>query len=127
MAAQTDAPTPISYFAAAVSGALVALLVGYLALDAARSKTAPRIGVQIVGAEMRNADGRTYVPIEVVNEGDRSATEVVVETESAGAPEAPTQTVIDYMAGGEARRIVAVVPSAPGVAFHVRIVSYQEP
>lgn len=121
-----DRPTAFSYAAAAASGALVVLLVGYLAFDALRAKTPPRLTAVVVSAEVRRDGGQAYVPVEVVNEGDLAAAQVVVETGPEGVA-GSTQTAIDYLAGGERRRIVAILPASPDAAFRARVVSYQEP
>jgi uncharacterized protein (TIGR02588 family) len=121
-----DAPTPLSYAAAAVSGLLIAFLMGYLAYDALSSSSPPRITAAVVSEEFRRDDGQSYVPIDVANGGDEAATEVVLEI-MPEPPGAGLQTIVDYLAGGESRRIVALVGSGAAGSFRVRVVSYQEP
>jgi uncharacterized protein (TIGR02588 family) len=126
VATRGDQPTAFSYAAAAIGGALTLLLVGYLAYDATRSKEPPRLSAVVVAAEVRVDGGRSYVPVDVTNEGDRAAVQVVVETGGEGG-QATVQSVIDYLAGGETQRVVAVVTPTPGGAFQARVVGYQEP
>jgi uncharacterized protein (TIGR02588 family) len=120
-----DAPTPLSYAAAAVSGLLIVGLMGYLTVDAFSPSSPPRITAAVVTEDIRRDDGQSYVPIEVANEGDDAAAGIVLEV----APEAGAglQTVVDYLAGGESRRVVALVGSERADSFRVRVVSYQEP
>lgn len=127
MVARTDdAPTFVSYIAAAVSGALVVLLMGYLAYDAYGPVAPPRITAQVVSQEIRRTDGQAYVPVEVANEGEDAAAQIVVEVAAEESPDG-IETVIDYLAGGESRRIVALVTGEASSSFGARVVSYQEP
>jgi uncharacterized protein (TIGR02588 family) len=121
-----DEPTAFSYVAAAVGAGLTLLLAGYLAYDAVRSEAPPRLRAVVVAAEVREDGSQSYVPVDVTNAGDRAAVQVVVETTGEDG-EATVQSVIDYLAGGETRRVVAVVPTSPGGAFRARVVGYQEP
>jgi uncharacterized protein (TIGR02588 family) len=126
MMARGDDPTVLSYIAAAVSGVLLACLVGYLAYDAFHATDPPRIVVAVSEDEVRLVDGHAYVPVDIVNEGDESATQIVIEVSGEGAVEG-LETVVDYLAGGESHRVVALVANGAPGSFRARIVSYQEP
>lgn len=126
MSPDGDAPTPLSYAAAAVSGLLIACLMGYLAYDAFGPSSPPRITAVVVTGEIRRDDGQSYVPIEVANEGEDAASGIVLEV-APEAADAGLQTIVDYLAGGESRRVVALVRSDRADSFRVRVVSYQEP
>lgn len=126
MARTDDAPTLVSYVAAAVSGILVACLMGYLIYDSYGPVAPPRITAVVVSHEIRRTDGQAYVPVEVANEGEDAAAQIVVEVAAEEAPDG-IETVIDYLAGGESRRIVALVTGEASSTFGARVVSYQEP
>jgi uncharacterized protein (TIGR02588 family) len=126
VAASADQPTALSYAAAAVGGMVIFLLVGYLTYDATRSKAPPHLTAVVVRGDVREEGGLFYVPVVVTNEGDQAAVEVIVETVGGGG-ESSVQSAIDFLAGGESHRIVAVVPGPPGDAFATRVVTYQEP
>ena len=126
MAARGEQPTTLSYVTAAIGGSLTLLLAGYLAYDAMRSKGPPRLSAVVIAAEVREDGDVSYVPVDVRNEGDRAAVQVVVETTGEGG-QATVQNVIDFLAGGETQRVVAAVPATPAGAFRARVVGYQEP
>jgi uncharacterized protein (TIGR02588 family) len=65
------------------SGVLVALVLGYLAVDAASTRDAPPDLVITVGAPV-HGEGGWRVPVTVKNQGDSAAEEVHVRVSSRG-------------------------------------------
>lgn len=118
----------ISIVGAVVSGAVVALLLGYLIVLAVGTDDPPLITARVVDAEVRQRGGATYVPVEVANGGTLAAAMVILETGLDGGADETTTTTIDFLAGGESRRVYAVLPTASGAGpAWVRVRSYQEP
>lgn len=124
--ARVEKTTAVSHVAAAVSGLLVVCLAGYLAYDAWGPMSLPTITAAVDVAETRRIEGVSYVPVEVTNSGETSATQVVVELTGEGL-DVGLETVVDYLAGGESHRVVVLVTNGTTSSFHARVVSYQEP
>jgi uncharacterized protein (TIGR02588 family) len=121
-----EQPTALSYATAAVSGAIVLALVGYLTFHALEPGSPAAITADVVPADAWRRDGLLYVPIDVHNAGGRPASEVVIEMrlEADGGGE----TTIDYLAGGESQRIyMTAAASADAARVIARVVSFQEP
>jgi uncharacterized protein (TIGR02588 family) len=95
---------------AAISGALVAALIGYLAIHAIQAVDPPAIVAEAVPEASWTRDGVTYLAIDVKNEGDQSARDVQIQVEPEGDGEEVRRTIIDFLAGGETSRIYVAVP-----------------
>ncbi|HUP02096.1 MAG TPA: hypothetical protein VM737_11320 [Gemmatimonadota bacterium] len=122
-----ERPARLSYVTAAVSGALILALVGYLVVQAVRADEPAQIAAEVVAGEGWTRNGVAYVPVDVMNLGDQAAAQVVIETEAPGAA-GPQTATIDYLAGGERQRIyVALSASADPADMTARAVTFQEP
>lgn len=127
-ATKSERPSHLSRNVAIGSAAVIAVLVGYLTLEAFRQGSPAVIAFEIVTADGWTDDSFAYVPIDVRNAGGNTAADVEVETTFEGAGgSAPIvkRTRIDFLAAGERRRIYAVGP--PGVPVRVRTLGFQEP
>ena len=126
-ATKTERPSHLSRNVAIGSAAVIAVLVGYLTLEAFRQGSPAVITFEIVTDDGWTDDSFAYVPIEVRNTGGNTAADVEVETtfEGAGGDPIVKRTRIDFLAGGERRRIYAVGP--PGVPVRVRTLGFLEP
>lgn len=122
----SEKPGRLSAVTAAISGALVAALIGYLVFHAIRSNEPPAIVVETVPNANWSRNGVTYLAIDVRNEGDLSASDVQIQVQPEGNGSDIRRTSIDYLAGGETRRIYVAVPGTPagaqkGVAGELRV------
>jgi uncharacterized protein (TIGR02588 family) len=125
--ARRERPSHLSRNVAVVSAGVIALLVGYLTLEAFRDGSPASITFEIVAEEGWTEESSAYVPIDVRNAGGRTAAAIEVETkfDVAGAEPVVSRTIIDFLAGGEVRRIYAVGPA--GTEPTARIIGFQEP
>lgn len=105
-----ETPGRLSRLTAAVSGALIAGLLGYLVVHALRAGEPPAIVAEVVPGETWSRDGVTYLAIDVTNEGDLSARDIVVEVIAEDGTREVRRTTIDFLAGGETQRFYVVVP-----------------
>jgi uncharacterized protein (TIGR02588 family) len=128
-------PSSLSRVTAAISGALVAALIGYLAIHAIRADDPPSIVAEAIPEASWTRDGVTYMAIDVRNEGDQSARDVQIQVEPEGDGAEVRRTVIDYLAGGETSRIYVAVPGPvvdasrgadAGRELHVLVVGFKE-
>lgn len=130
-----EAPGRLSTLTAAVSGALVAALVGYLAVHAVGSNAPPAIVADAVPEANWSRAGVTYLAIDVRNEGDLPASDVQIQVQPEKDGEEIRHASVDYLAGGETSRIyVAVSGASPTAAeessareLHVMVVGFKEP
>lgn len=131
----SEPPGRLSRVTAAISGALVAALIGYLAIHAIQAGDPPAIVAQAVSEASWTRDGVTYLAIDVRNEGDQSARDVQIQVEPEGDGAEVRRTVIDFLAGGETSRIFVAVPGVVGDAssgadagreLHVLVVGFKE-
>lgn len=125
--AKRERPSHLSRNVAVASAIVIALLVGYLTLEAFRDGSPAVITFEVVPEEGWTEGGSVHVPIDVRNAGGRTAAAIEVETmiDVAGAEPIVSRTIIDFLAGGEVRRIYAVGPS--GTLPTARIIGFQEP
>lgn len=125
--AKREGPSHLSRNVALASAIVIALLVGYLTMEAFRDGSPAAITFEIVPEEGWTEGSSAYVPIDVRNAGGRTAAAIEVETrfEVAGAEPTVTRTDIDFLAGGEIRRFYVVGP--PGTLPSVRLIGFQEP
>lgn len=125
--ARRERPSRLSRNVAFASAIVIAVLVGYLTLEAFRDGSPAAITFEIVAEEGWTEGSSAYVPIDVRNAGGRTAAAIEVETmfEVAGTEPIVTRTIIDFLAGGELRRIYAVGP--PGTLPSLRLIGFQEP
>lgn len=135
-ARKAEAPGRLSTVTAAVSGLLVAGLIGYLTVHAFGPNEPPAIVAEAVPAENWTRDGTSYLAIDVRNEGDLAAADVQVQVQPDGDGVEVRRASIDYLAGGETSRIYVAVPGAgaasgsaegPRRAPRVRVVGFKEP
>jgi uncharacterized protein (TIGR02588 family) len=87
-----------------IGAALILALVGLVTyLYVSGDNRPPVVEATPLDREIRREEGAYYVPIEVTNQGGRTAEDVVIQAElstGAGAPEV-TEFTIDFLAGGE--------------------------
>ena len=137
MTAQRNAEAPgrLSRVTATISGALVAALIGYLAIHAIQAGDPPAIVAEAVPEASWTRDGVSYLAIDVRNEGDQAARDVQIQVEPEGDGAEVRRTVIDFLAGGETSRIYVAVPGPIGGAasgadvgreLHVLVVGFKE-
>jgi uncharacterized protein (TIGR02588 family) len=109
------------------SGIVIAVLVGYLTLEAFRDGSPAVIVLETAAGEGWTEEQSAYVPIDVRNSGGRTAAQIEVETrfEVPGAEPLVKRTIIDFLAGWERRRLYAVGP--PGTTPTARVLGFQEP
>lgn len=124
---KTERPSGLSRVVALASGIVIAVLVGYLTLQAFRDGSPAVIVLETAAGEGWTEGQSVYVPIDVRNSGGRTAAQIEVETrfEVAGAEPLVQRTIIDFLAGGERRRLYAVGP--PGITPTARVLGFQEP
>jgi uncharacterized protein (TIGR02588 family) len=124
---KSEKPSDLSRVVALVSGIVIAVLVGYLTLEAFRDGSPAIIALEIVAGEGWTEGGSAYVPVDVRNTGGRTAAQIEVETrfETPGSEPLVKRTVIDFLAGGERRRFYAVGPV--GTQPTARVIGFQEP
>ena len=129
-AREREGPSTLSRWVAAASGAVVLALVLYLMLHALGRPAPAAVVARVVDAASR-PDGAYVVSVEVRNTGEATAKEVQVETvlEPDGGGEPITaETVVDYLAGGERRRVYAILHQDPRRGrLATRVLGYQEP
>lgn len=126
-AREVEAPSTLSLAVAAISGGLIVLLVGYLGVQTVRDDAPPAIDVEVAQPEARVSGGEGYVPVDVRNSGDRPAAEVEIEIRFGAdhADGVTERTRVDFLSGGESRRVWVIGP--PGADVTARVVGYQEP
>ena len=126
-AAKTERPSHLSRNVAIASAAVIAILVGYLTLEAFRDGSPAVITYEIAASEGWTQDSLAYVPVDVVNAGGNTAADIEVETafEARDGDAIVKRTRIDFLAGGERRRFYAIGP--PGAQLTVRVIGFQEP
>ena len=124
---KSERPSDLSRIVALASGIVIAVLVGYLVLQAFRDGSPPVIALEIAEGESWSAGQSAYVPVDVHNTGGRTAAQVEVETrfDISGSEPLVQRTIIDFLAGGERRRFYAVGP--PGTPPTARVIGFQEP
>ena len=122
-----ERPSHLSRNVAFASAIVIAVLVGYLTLEAFRDGSPPIITFEVVAEDGWTEGSTAHVPIDVRNAGGRTAAAIEVETtfEVAGAEPIVKRTIIDFLAGGEVRRFYAVGPV--GTTPSVRLIGFQEP
>jgi len=124
---RSEKPSDLSRIVALVSGIVIAVLVGYLTLEAFRDGSPAVIALEIAAGEGWSEGESAYVPVDVRNSGGRTAAEIEVETrfETPDSEPVVKRTVIDFLAGGERRRFYAVGPV--GTRPSARVIGFQEP
>jgi uncharacterized protein (TIGR02588 family) len=110
----------------AVSLLLLALVVGVVVkLWVSQTEKPPRFVVETGAA--RNEAGLFYLPFTLINEGDKTAAEVMVEgTIGASGKEETSSTTFDFIPG-RSRQKGELVFSADPASAQVRVTSYQQP
>lgn len=133
-ARETESPGLLSTVAAAISGALVLALIGYLVIHAVESNDPPSIVARAVPGETWSRDGSTYLAIDVRNEGDLAASDVQIQVQPDGDGAEVRRAIIDYLAGGETARIYVALPQSATASatdrapnLHVLVVGFKEP
>ena len=124
---KSERPSKLSRYVALASGIVITVLVGYLTLEAFRDGSPAVIALEMASAEGWTEGQSAYVPLDVRNSGGRTAAQIEVETrfEVPGAEPLVKRTIIDFLAGGERRRLYAVGP--PGTTPTARVLGFQEP
>lgn len=115
----------------AISAAILVAIIGMITWLSFRGAEEPPIIVAEARLDQARVDGGSwYVPIEVVNEGDRTVEEVTIEAELAGAADQPetAEFTVTFLAGGERATGTAIFSSDPTSGdLSVRPVSYTSP
>jgi uncharacterized protein (TIGR02588 family) len=126
-APKTERPSHLSRNVAFASAAVIALLVGYLTIEAFRVRSPASITFEIATEDGWTQDSFAYVPVDVRNDGGDTAADIEVQTSFAvpGGDPIVKRTRIDFLAGGELRRFYAIGP--PGASLSVRVIGFQEP
>ena len=131
---ETEKPGVPSAVAAAISGALVVALIGYLVIHAIGSNDPPSIVAQVVPGETWSRDGSTYLAIDVKNAGDLAASDVQIQVQPDGDGAEVRRAIIDYLAGGETARIYVALPQSATASaadeapdLNVLVVGFKEP
>jgi uncharacterized protein (TIGR02588 family) len=124
---RSERPSHLSRNVALASAVVIAVLVGYLTLEAFRDGSPAVITFEVASEEGWTEGSSVYVPIDVRNAGGRTAAAIEVETtlEGAGAQPIVKRTIIDFLAGGENRRFYVVGPA--GATPSVQLIGFQEP
>jgi uncharacterized protein (TIGR02588 family) len=124
---KSERPSDLSRIVALASGIVIAILVGYLTLEAFRDGSPAVIVLEVAADEGWSEGQSSYVPVDVRNTGGRTAAQIEVETrfEISRAEPLVQRTIIDFLAGGEQRRFYAVGP--PGAPPTARVIGFQEP
>jgi len=124
---KSERPSDLSRLVALGSGIAIAVLVGYLTLEAFRDGSPAVIALEIAAGEGWSEGESAYVPIDVRNTGGRTAAQIEVETrfEIPGSEPLVKRTVVDFLAGGERRRFYAV--GLVGTQPTARVIGFQEP
>jgi uncharacterized protein (TIGR02588 family) len=106
----------------------IAGLIGYLHLRGAEEP--PHIVAEARIDQLREQEGNYYLPIEVVNDGDQTVEDVVIEAtldSGSGEPEI-AEFAITFLAGGEHVVGTFVFTSDPSTGdLTIRPVSYRTP
>lgn len=114
-----------------ISLAILALAFASILWLWARDDASPTT-VEVTGVtdELRHEGDAWYLPLEVVNRGDTTAEDVVVEASldtGEGEPET-AEITFSFLASGETARGTAVFTSDPGAGdLTLRAVSFKEP
>jgi uncharacterized protein (TIGR02588 family) len=111
-----------------VSGAVIAALVGYLAITAVSTPSPPAISILGHLDEARSTDVGWELPVTVRNEGGEAAALVAIEGTATVAGEVETSEVeIDLLGPGTKADLVLVFSEAPDGEVHLRLVGYRLP
>jgi len=113
-----------------VSVAILSLLIGsVIYVSFAGSDEPATIDVRPVLEEVRRDGDTYYLPVQVTNEGDRTAEDVQVQlTLEAGEGEPASATfTIRFLAGGEGKRGVVAFQTDPSAGEIRSSVSFIEP
>jgi uncharacterized protein (TIGR02588 family) len=124
---KSEQPSDLSRIVALAGGIVIALLVGYLTLEAFRDGSPAVITFEIAAGEGWTEGQSAYVPVDVQNTGGLTAAQIEVETrfEISGSEPLVKRTHIVFLGGGERRRFYAVGP--PGAPLTARVIGFQEP
>lgn len=110
------------------SGAVIALLVGYLALAAVSNVSPPAISVLGHHDEARTTDAGWELPVTVRNAGGEAAAFVAIEGTTTVAGEVETSGLeIDLLGPGTETELVLVFSEAPDSEVRLRLVGYHLP
>lgn len=106
--------TAAEWVSFAVSGALLAVLVAVIAMQIPGEHTPPALTVTRAGA-IREAGGSFYVPVDVENAGDETAqnVQVLASLKTSDGEEVIGDQVVDFLAGGEVKRLEFVFDEDP--------------
>ena len=104
-------------------------LVAVLALRAVGPTAPAALSVTVGTVETRDGKEGWIVPLDVRNDGEAAAKEIVVEASAPSRGDTITvpPATIDYLGGGEEQRVYAVFEEAPDGEVTARVGNYQEP
>lgn len=116
-------PTWLGWAARLISLALLCALVIVIAMQIARPPSPPRFVAEVAVEDIREDDGRWMIPVEIRNEGTRTAQAVSLEIDAGGETSEISIPMI-----GEAETVTFVVPApAPVTAVTMEVQSYEAP
>jgi uncharacterized protein (TIGR02588 family) len=125
--ARSEKPSGPTRTVAYLSAAVILLLVGYLVFQAFQTSTPAIIRSEVAEDEGWTDGPHAYVPVDVWNAGESTASTIEIETRFDGTEGEPLvkRTVVGFLAGGERTRFYAVGPR--GAPLTVRVVGFLEP
>ena len=111
-----------------LSGTLVVVLVGYLALAAVATVSPPAISLLGHPDEARTTGAGWELPVTVENAGGEAATSVAIEgTTTVGGMVETSELEIDLLGPGAETELVLVFSEAPDGEVQLRLVGYHLP
>jgi uncharacterized protein (TIGR02588 family) len=124
---KTERPSTLSRNVALASAAVIAVLVGYLTVEALKDAAPAAITVEIVERGRWTEGSSDYIPVDVLNTGGSMAADVEIETvfEAPASEPIVKRTSLDFLAAGERQRFYAVGPREGSLS--VRVIGFQEP
>ena len=120
--------TPAEWITFGVSLIVLAVFVGLVARELTSGDDAPAPVASQFGPA-REVDGTFFVPVEVVNEGDRTAADVQVSAELTVDGEVTSgDQVVNFLGGGERRQLTFAFSQDPSSGeLVVRVTGYADP
>lgn len=116
-------PTVLGWIVRVVSLTILAVLVGVIVLQIAKPAEPPTFSAEVAVEDVRQDDGQWLIPVDITNEGTKTARVVTLEIDAGGQA---SEVELDMI--GEAETATFVVP-APGPVSTVdlKVVSFEAP
>lgn len=119
---QVHAPTWLGWAARFASIGLLALLGGLIVYKASTEDRPVSFSAEVAKDEIRQQGGEWLIPVDITNEGSRSADFIILDVTAGGTK---TEVEIDMLGSDEARRVVVSAP-APVATVTADVVRYEE-